>query len=136
LNKPSPPLDQKGFVLLIDDDHDSLEIFRQTLEWAGLEVKTARGGREGLRLAAADPPAVAFVDLHMPDMDGVEVLRRLRADPRTQAVAAVALTGVPELLDDVGDVRFDWVLTKPVPPEQLIKVATTLIITAHIDQVG
>ena len=123
-------------MLLIDDDHDSLEIFRQTLEWAGLEVKTARSGREGLRLAVADPPAVAFVDLHMPDIDGVEVLRSLRADPRTQAVAAVALTGVPELLDEVGDVRFDWVLTKPVPPEQLIKVATTLILPAHIDPVG
>jgi CheY-like chemotaxis protein len=136
LNKPSPPFDQHGFILLIDDDNDSLEIFRQTLEWAGLEVRTARGGREGLRLAASDPPGVAFIDLHMPDMDGVEVLRKLRADPRTQKVAAVALTGLPELLDEVSDVQFDWVLTKPVPPEQLIKVAKTLVVTAHIDPVG
>ena len=134
MNRPLPPLDQKGFILLIDDDHDSLEIFRQTLEWAGLEVKTARGGRDGLRFAIDDPPAVAFIDLHMPDVGGVEVLRALRAEPRTHAVAAVALTGVPELLDEVTDVRFDWVLTKPVPPDQLIKVARTLIVTADVDQ--
>jgi two-component system phosphate regulon response regulator PhoB len=124
---------QSGFVLLIDDDHDSLEIFRQTLEWAGLEVKTARTGREGLHLANSDPPAVAFVDLTMPERTGVDVLRALRADPRTHTVAAVALTGVPELLDEVSDVKFDWVLTKPVPPDQLIRVAKSLIATAHID---
>ena len=133
MKSPSNPPHQAGFVLLIDDDNDSLEIFRQTLEWAGLEVKTARSGPEGLRIAAIDPPAVAFVDLNMPQMTGIDVLRALRAEPSTRAVAAVAFTGVPELLDEVTDVKFDWVLTKPVPPDDLIRVARALIATAHID---
>jgi CheY-like chemotaxis protein len=115
------------FVLLIDDDNDSLEIVRQTLEWAGIPVQTANRGAAGLRIAISDPPAAALIDLNMPGMSGIDVLRELRANERTSDVAAVALTGVPELLDTVTDIRFDRVLTKPVPQDDLIRVVRSLM---------
>lgn len=102
------------------------------LEWGGIEVKTASGGREGIRLASADPPAVVFLDLDMPQMSGVEVLRQLRQLPETSQIAVAALTGVPEALDSVADIKFDWVLTKPVPADQLVSIAKSLIATAGI----
>jgi CheY-like chemotaxis protein len=120
-------------VLVIDDDRDSREIVRQMLEWGGIEVKTASGGREGIRLASSDPPAVVFLDLDMPQMSGVEVLRALRRLPETSTVAVAALTGVPEALDSVADIKFDWVLTKPVPADQLVSIAKALIATAGLD---
>jgi CheY-like chemotaxis protein len=117
----------RPYVLLVDDDEDSLTIFRQTLEWAQIPVKTAASGREALRLARTAPPVVTLADLHMPVMSGVDLLRALRADPRTRQVPAVALTGVPEMLDTVTDVRFDRVLTKPVPLDDLIRTVRTFL---------
>lgn len=106
------------------------------LEWGGIEVKTASGGREGIRLAATDPPAVVFLDLDMPQMSGVEVLRQLRRLPETARIAVAALTGVPEALDAVADIKFDRVLTKPVQADQLVSIAKSLIATAGIDAAG
>lgn len=118
------------YVLLVDDDQDSLNISKLTLEWAGVAVRTASTAAEALTMAFEEPPAVALIDLYMPVMTGIAVLRALRADPKTEHIAAIALTGVPEMLDTLDDIRFDWVLTKPIAADDLVRIVKPLIAVA------
>ncbi len=83
-----------GYVLVIEDDPAIAGILIDVLGDEGYRVATAEDGA-GLALALADPPDLVLLDVMMPGMSGIEVCRRLRADPRTAAVPVVFLTAVP-----------------------------------------
>lgn len=114
-------------ILLVDDDADSREIYKQTLEWSGYVVETASNGRAGVRIAIIRPPDAILLDLDMPGMSGIDVLRALRAEPRTSRVPVAALTGAPELLDHVQGVVFDMVITKPAVGEEVTGAVRRLV---------
>ena len=118
-------------VLLIDDDPDSREIYRQMLEWGGFQVETAPNGAAGVRAATARAPHAVLVDLDMPGLNGMEVLRQLRADPRTMRVPVAALTGAPEMLDTVSDARFDAVVVKPAIGDEILIPVRRLVMGAE-----
>src|ERR1051325_7175742 len=110
-------------ALLIDDDPDLLRLVQRTLEFtAGWEVITAGSGAAGIELARSAPPDVILVDVMMPEMDGYEVCRRLKADPATGAVPIVLLTARGDrnrgLLAETGA---GGVVLKPFQPEQLAR---------------
>ena len=112
-------------ALIIDDDRDLLLLVRKTLEFmAGWEVVTASSGAAGIELArsAVPPPNVVVVDVMMPEMDGYEVCRRLKADPATAGVPIVLLTARRDLdqrrLTAAGAAG---VLLKPFQPDQLAR---------------
>lgn len=110
-------------ALVIDDDPDLLVLVRRTLEFtAGWQVQTAPSGTRGLELARAEPPDVVLVDLMMPDMDGYEVCRRLKADAATAAVPVVLLTARREVDEDrlagIGAAGF---VLKPFQPDELAR---------------
>jgi len=79
-------------VLVIEDNARDRELVMDLLEEAHCEVQVAEGGGLGLSLATADPPDIILLDLHLPDMDGYEVCRLLRQDPRLQDVPIVIIT--------------------------------------------
>ncbi len=79
-------------VLLVEDDAEFAEMYRLRLEADEYAVEWARNGREGLRLAQAWEPHLIFLDIRMPEMDGLELLRMLREDPATAGVPVVVLT--------------------------------------------
>jgi DNA-binding response OmpR family regulator len=81
-----------GRVLVIDDEDDIRELCRVNLEFEGFQVFDARNGPAGLTVAAREHPDVIFLDLMMPEMDGWEVLRRLKEDDATAHVPVVMLT--------------------------------------------
>ena len=81
-----------GRVLVIDDEDDIRELCRVNLEFEGFEVFDARNGPTGLEAAARKHPDVIFLDLMRPDMDGWEVLRRLKEDDATAGIPVVLLT--------------------------------------------
>jgi CheY-like chemotaxis protein len=116
-------------ILLIDDDEDSRVVYKGMLEWAGFLVDIAADGMAGLRTARNDPPDVILLDLIMPGIDGGMVLQQLRAMPRTRAIPLIALTGVPEWLQDHAQqaARFDGVLIKPVESGLLIHEITRVV---------
>jgi DNA-binding response OmpR family regulator len=114
-------------ILLIDDDADSRDIYRQTLEWSGYAVETAANGRAGLRAAMLRPPDAILLDLDMPGMSGIDVLRELRAEPRTSRVPVAALTGAPELLDYERSVVFDMVIAKPAVGDEVSAAVRRLV---------
>src|SRR5438128_8166539 len=112
-------------ALIIDDDRDLLVLVQRTLEFmAGWEVVTAGSGAAGIELArsAVPPPNVVVVDVMMPEMDGYEVCRRLKADPATAGVPIVLLTARRDLdqrrLTAAGAAG---VLLKPFQPDQLAR---------------
>jgi CheY-like chemotaxis protein len=87
----------RGLVLVVDDDPDIVEVLRCILHDAGYEVATADDGA-ALTLAHERPPHVILLDILMPSMDGVEVSRRLRADPATAHIPIIAMSATPQWL--------------------------------------
>ncbi len=88
----SKPAVNGARVLAIDDDPMALELIEAVLRPEGYEVTCATSGEEGLRLAAEVRPALVIVDLLMPEIDGFEVVERLRADPAVSDIPIVVLT--------------------------------------------
>lgn len=81
-------------VLLVDDNDDSAELLAELLGRAGdLEVTTASSGAQALQLAAAILPHVVVLDLGLPDMDGCDVVAKLKATPGLRDARYIALTG-------------------------------------------
>ncbi len=103
-------------VLVVDDNDKNLKLTRDVLRAAGLRTLEAATGGEALALAAEQAPDVILLDLQLPDLDGVEVARRLRGSARTARIPVVALSalqpsGGDEWLLAAG---FDGHLAKPI----------------------
>ena len=79
-------------VVLAEDDPDIQLVARLSLKRAGFHVVLAANGREALERIDGEQPDVALLDWMMPELDGVEVCRRLKADPATAAVPVIFLT--------------------------------------------
>ena len=88
-------------VLLIEDDLDTLEMYRTRLQKDGYEVSVATDGEQGLELATSLKPDIVFLDIRLPKLGGLEVLERLRDQESTSAVPVVILSnyGEQELID-------------------------------------
>ena len=110
-------------ALIIDDDPDLASLIRRTLEFtAGWEAQTALSGAAGIALARSAPPDVILVDVMMPEMDGYEVCRRLKADPATATVPVVLLTARRDLDEQLlTGTGAAGVLFKPFQPQDLAR---------------
>lgn len=108
-------------VLVIEDDAVNLELAALVLEEAGCEVLTAASAEAGLRLAAAERPALILMDLHLPGLTGFEATRRLKADPATAGIPVVALTAdaMRETEARAIEAGCDAFLTKPLDAARL-----------------
>ena len=108
-------------ILVIDDDLDSLKLIGLLLQRHGYEVAAAPGGAQGLSLAEEDPPDLVLLDLMMPDMDGYEVCRRLRANPHLAHIPVIMFTAKTRVDDKVAgfEAGADDYLTKPTHPAEL-----------------
>jgi DNA-binding response OmpR family regulator len=83
-------------VLLVEDDPSVLEMYRLKLELDGYRVDTALDGEEGLRKAGDVSPDIIFLDIRLPKMDGLEVLRKLRAQEKTRNIPVIILSNYDE----------------------------------------
>jgi len=109
-------------VLLVDDNHDSREMYRAVLRAHGHEVREAANGERALALIGEEPLDVAFIDIGLPGgMDGYELARRIRKHPLGQRVRLVALTGYgfPEDRAQSLQAGFACHLVKPVDADTL-----------------
>jgi DNA-binding response OmpR family regulator len=108
-------------VLAADDDEDILELITFRLERSGYTVVQARNGEEALTLAEAKPPDLMVLDVMMPKMDGLEVTRRLRANPATSRLPIILLTARAQEADVQNgfDAGADDYLRKPFSPQEL-----------------
>ena len=108
-------------ILFIDDDPDLRPLMRVTLTKLGHMPSLAAGGAEGLRLAKGEAFDLIVVDLMMPDMDGFEVIRQLRANPSTKHVLILVLTARTQAADQAGALAAgaDSYLPKPFTTDGL-----------------
>ena len=109
-----------GHILIVEDDHDLLEVLRFVLEDEGYRVSTAEGGVDALEIAAAEEVSLVLLDVAMPDIDGVEVAKRLRANPRTASVRVAMHTGraAPAIRQQFTD--YDAFISKTDDSEELL----------------
>ena len=115
--------DKTARVLVIDDDHDVADSLGLLLESLGARVRKAYGGLEGVGTIDAYDPDLVFVDIGMPDIDGYETARRIRAREQGRRLFLVALTGHGQEDDRrrALEAGFDLHLTKPAPIGELEK---------------
>ncbi len=108
-------------ILVADDNQDAADSLAILLEAAGHEVRTAHGGESALSIASTFQPAIALLDIGMPDLDGYEVAKRLRSMPAGQSMHLIAITGWGQEEDKrrALGAGFDFHLTKPIELHQL-----------------
>ncbi len=80
-------------ILVVDDNRDSADSLASMLTFMGHEAHTAYSGRDALATAASFEPALIFIDIGMPDLNGYEVTRLIRAESWGQTIRVIALTG-------------------------------------------
>ncbi len=116
-------------VLVIDDESDLLDLVSHHLRGAGFDVVTALRGEEGLELARSEGPDLIILDVMLPDLQGTEILKRLRQNPETASIPVILLTARGEETDRVVgfELGADDYVVKPFSPRELV-----LRVKAHL----
>ena len=112
----------KEKILVVDDEEDILELVRHHLKREGYEVRCAESGEQALQIAKSEPLNLIILDLMLPGIDGLEVTRLLKGDPRTQHIPILMLTAKGEESDVVAGLELgaDDYVTKPFSPRILV----------------
>ncbi len=116
-------------ILVIDDDVMNLDMMSQRLRLRGYRVEGAVDGLRGLELARADPPDLILMDVSLPEMDGWEATRRLKAELATRHIPVVALTAHAMMNDRSRALQAgcDDYESKPVDFERLLAKMAKLL---------
>jgi DNA-binding response OmpR family regulator len=111
-----------GRILVVEDEPDVGELIRYHLARDGYEVHVAATGSDALRLARSVRPALALLDIMVPQLNGWEVCRRLKQDPETRPIPVIMVTGRAEEGDKVlgFEMGADDYVTKPFSPRELV----------------
>lgn len=119
-------------ILVVDDDPTALRLIGYSLQQEGYDVVTATGGQDGLSQARQQVPDLVVLDVMMPDLDGFEVCRRLRADPATSRLPIIMLTAKGQVSDRVAGFRAgaDDYVVKPADPSELVARVAALLTRA------
>jgi two-component system phosphate regulon response regulator PhoB len=128
-----PPVTQQSAaaerVLVVDDEPDIVALVAYHLAKSGYSVSTATSGLEGLAAARRDKPSLVILDLMLPGLSGLEVMKELRSDASTSRIAVLMLTARREENDRIKGLTLgaDDYLTKPFSPQELVlRVAAIL----------
>ncbi len=127
---PDPQTQQNQFIVYIEDDHINLRLIEGLFEQlTNYRLQTAETGSAGLDLISQQHPDLVLLDIHLSDMDGYEVLRRLRANPETEHIPVIAVTAgaMQEDIDRGREAGFDAYVTKPVNIQKLLKMMQGLL---------
>ncbi len=109
-------------ILIVEDERDILQLVKLYLEKEGFRTATAATGTEGLKCAREEKPDLIVLDLMLPEIDGLEVCKRLRSAPETAMLPIIMLTAKAEESDTVIGLELgaDDYVTKPFSPKALV----------------
>jgi DNA-binding response OmpR family regulator len=117
-------------ILIVDDDLDIADAFTHVLRSADYDVISAATGQECLQIARAERPDLIILDVRLPDISGLEVCRRIKADPELARIAVINVTGMRASKDDEAEgieAGADAYLAKPVHLRTLLAHVQTLL---------
>lgn len=116
-------------ILIVDDDIDSLKLIGLMLQRHGYDVIAANTGNQAIAMTNSESPDVIILDVMMPDINGYEVCRRLRANPKTQPIPIIMFTAKTLIDDKVAgfEAGADDYLTKPTHPAELASRVKTIL---------
>ncbi|HJU22165.1 MAG TPA: response regulator [Casimicrobiaceae bacterium] len=103
-------------ILIVEDNDKNLKLARDVLQAKGYATLEATTGEDGVRLAQEHLPNLVLMDIHLPGINGIEALRRLRADATTAAIPVIAVTASVMQQDRklITDAGFDGYVGKPI----------------------
>jgi two-component system, OmpR family, alkaline phosphatase synthesis response regulator PhoP len=109
-------------ILVVDDEEDLLELIRYNLTKEGYRVHCVASGEQAINEARTNTPDVIVLDLLLPNVDGLDVCKQLKSDPKTQHIPIVMLTAKSEEADVVTGLELgaDDYITKPFSPRVLL----------------
>jgi CheY-like chemotaxis protein len=121
-------------VLLVEDNLTALRGYSAYLAGRGYDVVEAASGTAALEEVSRAQPQVVVLDLGLPDIDGWEVARRLKADPHTASIWIIALTGADLPHERASAMRSgcDWHLAKPCAPDELVNLIERCVSGPHV----
>ena len=111
-------------VLCIEDDPEMIDLIKLILERKGFRFIGAVGGREGLEAIAREKPDLVLLDIMMPDIDGWDVYRQMKADERSKDIPVIVVTAKAQSIDRVLGLhiaKVDDYVTKPFGPAELLR---------------
>jgi len=116
-------------VLIVEDDEKSRKLVRDVLQLHGYRTIESESAEAGIALARDQSPALVVMDIHLPGMNGIEALKRLRADPMTSTVPIVAVTAsvMNEQRQEVLNAGFDALERKPISVADFLKTVRRLL---------
>ena len=122
-------MDTQRNIMVVDDNPDIITIVKTILEGKGYQVLSASSGQELLNLLADRKPDLIILDIMMPEMDGLEVLGRLKAVTETASIPVILLTAKVQYEDVLGGYKLgaDYYITKPFTSTQLVNGINLLL---------
>jgi putative two-component system response regulator len=136
LEKPEAQVDEPK-VLLVDDNTANLQVLRENLDGLGYKLLIAKNGKSALEIVQKARPDLILLDIMMPEMDGYEVCRRLKAVEETRHIPVIFLTAMADAQDEAKGLAIGAVdyITKPINPELVrARVRNHLELKRHRDR--
>lgn len=112
----------RGTILVVDDEEDLRRLLTESLAREGFQVAAARSGREALVLVEQAPPDLIILDLVMPEMDGIETLRRIRERGVTAKVVVLTAYGTAQQVREAMALDVREFIGKPFDMDRLIRI--------------
>jgi CheY-like chemotaxis protein len=122
-------MDTKKTIMVVDDNPDIITIVKTILEGRGFTVFSASSGHELLNMLPSQKPDLLILDIMMPEMDGLEVLTRLKGKTETSTIPVILLTAKVQYEDVLGGYKLgaDYYITKPFTSTQLVNGINLLL---------
>ena len=111
-----------SYILIVEDEPEIADLIRFHVERAGMQAKAIHSGRIAMDVIGREPPRLVVLDLMLPDLDGLEVCRRLKWSPETRDIPVLIVSAKGEETDVVTGIELgaDDYVTKPFSPRELI----------------
>ena len=118
-----------SLILIVEDNDKNMKLARDVLQAKGYATLEAVNGEDGVRLALEHIPDLVLMDIQLPDINGVEAFRRIRAHAATAAVPVVAFTAsvTPTDRHRITDAGFDGFIGKPVNLKEFLEIVRTTL---------
>lgn len=131
------PLSEFGDILVVDDEASVVEVVSLYLKREGFSVRVARDGRSALTAIQTQLPALVVLDLMLPEIDGLEIIRRLRDSPTTD-IPVIMLTARQQETDRIYGLELgaDDYVTKPFSPAELVSRVKAVLRRTHGKQLN